>query len=81
MYQSFHVPDERVEEVKALVRSFPSLRFHSDPLPLWGTTQICLTGEVEEFNVFDQRLEKLLNPESVELENSNKFGLLSWLLG
>lgn len=68
MRYSFHVPSERITEVKAIIRNFPSLRFEGNPLVFGTKTHIALTGEVREMNAMQVQLDALLDPEPPELK-------------
>lgn len=59
MKQSFWVNPELEKEVKSLVREYPSLRHISEPFPAFGKVQFFLSGDVEEFNSFDLKLEEM----------------------
>jgi hypothetical protein len=63
MKQTFYAPADKTVEVKALVRSFSSFRFLSNPMTTGNSTEFRLEGKVEEFNQFDLELDKLLKPK------------------
>lgn len=59
MRSSFYVQNNKVPEVKRIIRELPSLRFEGNPLTFKDSTNFCLTGEVEYFN----KLDILMEPE------------------
>lgn len=80
MKQSFWVNSKLEKEVKSLVREYPSLRHISEPFPAFGKVQFFLSGDVEEFNSFDLRLEEM--ERKLESENLTPYkptGMLKWL--
>lgn len=59
MYQSFWVDKNLEQDVKALVRQYPSIRFKENPLEVGLKVHFCLTGDVEDFNSFNVKLDEL----------------------
>lgn len=76
MKQTFYAPADKTVKVKALVRSFSSFRFLSNPLTTSNTTEFRLEGDVEEFNQFDLELDKLLEPEESSTQPKSLFSML-----
>lgn len=56
MKSHFGVEDNKVQEVKLLIRLYPSMRFESNPYSVGGRTYFSISGEVSEFNDFQMRL-------------------------
>ena len=56
MQSHFGVEDNKAEEVKMLVRSYPSMRFESNPWSIGGRTYFNISGDVHEFNDFNMKL-------------------------
>ena len=56
MQSHFGVEDSKAEEVKRLVRSYPSMRFESNPWSIGGRTYFRISGDVNEFNDFQMKL-------------------------
>jgi hypothetical protein len=75
MRYSFFVPNQISQDVKSLVREYPSLRFDSNPLELGSTTSFSISGEVEDMNLFSLRLEELQErtESAKEVEKRNFF--------
>jgi hypothetical protein len=76
MKQTFYAPADKTVEVKALVRSFSSFRFLSNPLATGNSTEFRLEGKVEEFNQFNLELDKLLEPEESSDKPKSLFSIL-----
>lgn len=56
MQSHFGVEDSKAEEVKRLVRSYPSMRFECNPWSIGGRTYFRISGDVHEFNDFQMKL-------------------------
>jgi len=56
MQSHFGVEDSKAQEVKSLIRSYPSMRFESNPYSIGGRTYFNISGEVLEFNEFQMKL-------------------------
>ena len=56
MQSHFSVENSKAEEVKKLVRTYPSMRFESNPWSIGGRTYFNISGDVHEFNDFNMKL-------------------------
>ena len=74
MQSHFGVEDSKAEEVKRLVRSYPSMRFESNPWSIGGRTYFRISGDVNEFNDFQM---KLYESERTFQQSVQRMGLLA----
>lgn len=62
MKSYFHVPIEYFDDVKSLVRKYPSFRHIVNPYNNESKAYFYISGNVEDFNKFDCDLESLFQP-------------------
>ena len=66
MIMSFSVPLRLKENIKTLVRSYETLRFEQDPFDCFGSCQFRISGDVNDFNRFNQDLYAVLEKDGLK---------------
>jgi hypothetical protein len=67
MTSSFFIPNEKLIEVKAKIRTYQSFRFEHNPIIGSYRTNIKISGDVKEMNEFDKWLETIEHNKILEV--------------